>query len=111
MSDRSLAFIVFVLVAAVSVVFLNEVKLLFFYQIFMREAVMWSCGHGFVDPVVKPVELTEFIFNFRASLSCDVLNSVTATQPPGLFVRSHLYLASLIGLLWRAFGVSYTSLI
>jgi hypothetical protein len=111
MSDRSLALIIFVLAAVVGVTFLNEVKLPFFYQNYMREAVMWSCGHGFVDPVLKPVELTEFTFNSRASLSCDVLNSVTATQPAGLFVRLHLYLASLVGLLWRAFGVSYTSLI
>jgi hypothetical protein len=111
MSDRSLALIIFLVAGAIGVTFLNEGKLPFFYQNFMREAVMWSCGHDFVDPVVKPVELTEFIFNFRASLSCEVLNSVTATQPAGLFVRSHLYLASLIGLLWRAFGVSYTSLI
>jgi hypothetical protein len=82
----------------------------FFYQIFMREAVMWACGHGLVDPVVTPPEMTEFLFNKRTSLSCDVVTSVGEVRPLGIFVRSHFLLAGAVGLLWRIFGVAYASL-
>lgn len=84
---------------------------LYFYQFFTPEVVMWACGRGMVHPQELSRPLVEFLLHRSApSFDCSTLGEIKASGPPGLFLRTQLYLSWLVAGLWRWLGVKQTSL-
>src|SRR5215210_230744 len=96
--------------AVVAYVFIRDYGRAFFYQSFMPAIVMYACGHGFVEPVVRPAELALFLAGSAPAFDCNVLAQTGQTQAPVPFTYSHLYLAIAVGQTWRWMGVSYQKL-
>jgi hypothetical protein len=96
--------------AVVAHVFIRDYGRAFFYQSFMPSIVMYACGHGFVEPVVRPAELALFLAGSAPAFDCNVLAETRQTQAPVPFTYSHLYLAIAVGQTWRWLGVSYQKL-
>ena len=107
--DAAVALVLACIAAFVARGFTDDVGQLFFYQNFMPETVMYACGHGLVEPVVRPEPLAAFLARSATAFDCSALRDVSA-RPLSSFTRVHYYLALAVGETWRWMGVSYRAL-
>jgi hypothetical protein len=106
----SVVLFVFACAAAAWFVSSNLIKRPYFYQETFAPAVMVACGHGFVQPKPEPVEMAEFLELIRPNFRCEDLPPGTDTVAPNMFQSVHRYLMTVVGVAWRALGISWTSL-
>jgi hypothetical protein len=80
--------------------------LVFFYQMFTPEALMWACGHGFRHPLTLSPQMMDFLLDRKiASFDCASLLPDAPTGPPGFFIRAQIWLAWPVAVLWRILGL------
>jgi hypothetical protein len=96
--------------AILSLLVLLEAEVLYFFQGYMPEMIYSACGFGFVHPVEVPRAVMDFLLVRTTTFDCATLSMPAAVEPPGVFVRTHLYLALAVSALWRVFSVDYRSL-
>ena len=71
---------------------------------------MWACGHGLVDPAIRPPTLITFLKMGAVNFDCRDLASVGKLDHSSAVLNSQLYLGLAIAVSWRLLGVSYLSL-
>jgi hypothetical protein len=81
-----------------------------FYQSYFEPAVMIACGHGFTRVPARPPALDDFLTLRVTSFSCASLPPDVVPTTSGLYQSAWYYLLWTVGLTWRLFGVSWTSL-
>ncbi len=111
LTDRNLVLGLVALSVLVSLSFFWDHRAIFFYQNYMKPAVMFACGHGWTDPTTVPQALTDFLRLQVDTFDCALLADVDALAIRNDFFSMHLYLAGTAGLLWRVFGVDYVALL
>jgi hypothetical protein len=73
-------------------------------------AVAFACGHGYVDPGYEPSPAVAAFLEKRVDrISCADLPAGAPRQPPNFTQALYKYMTLSIGLVWRLFGVSWTS--
>jgi hypothetical protein len=83
----------------------HQLGSVFFYQMFMPEALMWACGRGFRHPLVLPSGMMDFLFHRSIpSFTCASIPADLPTGPPGFFFHMQLYLSWAAAALWRLLG-------
>ncbi len=74
-------------------------------------AVAFACGHGYADPGYEPSPaVAAFLEQQRDRISCADLPAGTPMRPPNFTQSLYRYMTISVGVTWRLFGVSWTSL-
>lgn len=90
-----------------------------FYQEIFGPAVLWACGHDFLDPVPGTIPPLDAFLNpdvhadhppLIDRFDCGALPDAPATQPLIVVQRAHRYLLFSVAMLWRLFGVAWSAL-
>lgn len=109
-SDTGLAICFFALGGIVAYFFYKKLGYTFFYQNFFPESILWACRLPFSHPVNTISELLPFINGQAKNFDCGTLNNLELHSSISVFARGTPYLTWSTAILWRIFGVSYSSL-
>lgn len=109
--DLFLGIFFFLIGSILAVVFFVKSGSTLFYQAFTPESVFWACGQGFFYPKVEIKPLGDFLWGAVREFDCKSLGTPELHESAGFFYKVQPYITWIAAILWRAFGVNYTSLI
>lgn len=109
-NDNLLATFFFVLGGSIALIFYQKIGYTFFYQNFAPEAILWACGFDFAHPRITVTELIPFLNGDIKTFACEKLSQPLLHETTSVFTKGQPYLPWSAALLWKWFGVSYSSL-